>query len=188
MRINWKIVMLVVWSLVPIALLGALLLKKPKDRDETLPPDAPAFNTVHKVIYVYDGDSFTIKDNGKARRVRLMGTDAPERGQAYGDYAHNTLAELILNKNIKFIYQTADHYNRLLGRICVVDSAGEKIEIPDVGLELINRGATWTHRPHSSFRLKYTKAQQEAKSQNIGLWADEMPLAPEKYREQNKKQ
>jgi micrococcal nuclease len=180
MRLNWRIIAVVVWTLIPLTLVTGLFFLK---EDNSKSQDKKEF---YKVIYVHDGDSFSIDYQGKAKRVRLMGTDAPELSQPYGAYARDALAELILNKNISFIYQTADHYNRFLGRISVVDNTGKQTEIDDVGLELVKRGATWPHRTHKSFRHQYIKAKEEAESNKIGLWQSPEPTKPQEYRDSTK--
>lgn len=174
MKINWKLATTIIWILIPLALIGGVITKK-----YLQPSKDPQ---VYKVIYVYDGDSFSVKRDGVTQRARLMGTDAPELDQQFGPYSQKILSQLILNKDITFIYQTADHYNRLLGRISVVDPSGKTTEIEDVGYELIKRGATWPHRTHKSFRSKYLKAQEEAKLNKLGLWEKEHPTKPQEYR------
>jgi endonuclease YncB( thermonuclease family) len=178
MKINWKISSLIIWSAIVVSLLWILQTQFSKDRNKTteIPKES------YQVIYVHDGDSFSINFNGKTQRVRLMGTDAPELNQPYGKYARDLLAELILNKRITFIYQTADHYQRFLGRISVVNENDETLEIPDVGFELIKKGATWPHRTHKSFRSQYLAAQNEAQINKLGLWGDERPTSPKEYR------
>ena len=49
-----------------------------------------------KVVKVADGDTVTIvDDNGKKHRIRLMGIDAPENNQSYGDVSTQGLVELV---------------------------------------------------------------------------------------------
>lgn len=183
---NWKLATTLIWILIPVSLILGVVHypNPPQSPNPTLPlSSGSSGKEIYKVIYIHDGDSFIIKHQGKSRRVRLMGTDAPELDQPYGSYAKNALAELILDKNIIFIYQTEDHYERLLGRISVVDKSGEKVEIPDVGLEMIKRGATWPNRTHKSFRAQYQKALEEAKTNRVGLWEQDNPIKPKEYRE-----
>ena len=52
-----------------------------------------------KVVKIADGDTVTIVDNsGKKHRIRLMGIDAPEKDQPYGDSSTQGLVELASNK------------------------------------------------------------------------------------------
>ena len=48
-----------------------------------------------KVVKIADGDTVTIVDNsGKKHRIRLMGIDAPEKDQPYGDSSTQGLVNL----------------------------------------------------------------------------------------------
>ena len=49
-----------------------------------------------RVVKIADGDTVTIVDNsGKKHRIRLMGIDAPEKNQSYGDVSTQGLVELV---------------------------------------------------------------------------------------------
>ena len=52
-----------------------------------------------KVVKIADGDTVSIvDDSGKKHRIRLMGIDAPEKDQPYGDSSTQGLVELASNK------------------------------------------------------------------------------------------
>jgi len=58
-------------------------------------------SSIHKVIYISDGDSIFSKDtNNRKYEIRLAGIDAPEIGQHYGDKSKKALEKLIKNKMI----------------------------------------------------------------------------------------
>ena len=49
-----------------------------------------------KVVKIADGDTVTVvDDSGKKHRIRLMGIDAPENNQSYGDVSTQGLVELV---------------------------------------------------------------------------------------------
>ena len=49
-----------------------------------------------RVVKIADGDTVTIvDDSGKKHRIRLMGIDAPEKNQSYGDVSTQGLVELV---------------------------------------------------------------------------------------------
>ena len=51
------------------------------------------------VVGVSDGDTITVIDNNKQRHViRLMGIDAPEKAQAFGQSSKESLSELVFTK------------------------------------------------------------------------------------------
>jgi endonuclease YncB( thermonuclease family) len=51
-----------------------------------------------KVIEVPDGDVITIMNMNRPARIRLMGVDAPEKNQPFGDVARQHLSDLVLGK------------------------------------------------------------------------------------------
>ena len=57
-----------------------------------------------KVIEVNSGDVITISNLNRPVRVRLLGVDAPEMDQAFGDVAKKHLADLIYDKSVLVEY------------------------------------------------------------------------------------
>lgn len=58
---------------------------------------------VGEVIELDDGDSFTIRERDRTRRIRLCGIDAPEYGRSGYHEASAALSKLILNQTIRCI-------------------------------------------------------------------------------------
>mgnify|MGYP000695748893 CR=1 FL=1 len=56
---------------------------------------------IGKVTRVIDGDTFEIELDGKLYKVRLIGVNAPEKGQPFADKAEAKLKELVLGKKEK---------------------------------------------------------------------------------------
>ena len=57
-----------------------------------------------KVIEVNSGDMITISNLNRPVRVRLLGIDAPEMDQAFGDVAKKHLADLVYDKSVLVEY------------------------------------------------------------------------------------
>src|SRR4026209_413363 len=57
-----------------------------------------------KVIDFNSGDVITISNLNRPVRVKLLGVDAPEMSQAFGDVAKKHLADLILDKSVLVEY------------------------------------------------------------------------------------
>ncbi|GHU30984.1 hypothetical protein AGMMS50256_18780 [Betaproteobacteria bacterium] len=74
-------------------------------------------------------------------RVRLARIDAPEKRQAFGWQAHQTLYSLTFHKNVLVIEAGHDHYGRTVGTIYL-----GRI---NVNQELVRRGMAWADRYHS---------------------------------------
>ena len=62
---------------------------------------AQAETLLGKVIHVQDGDSITVLDDTRTQhKIRLTGIDAPERRQAFGNVAKESLAEQVAGQSV----------------------------------------------------------------------------------------
>lgn len=79
-----------------------------------------------KVIKVYDGDTITVLDDldGGKFRIRLVGIDAPEKGEPGDKEATAFLTDRLLGQPVIVRYKTIDIYRRPLG---IVWHKGENI-------------------------------------------------------------
>jgi micrococcal nuclease len=128
-----------------------------------------------KVIEVNSGDKITIFNLNRPVRVRLLGVDAPEMDQAFGDVAKKHLADLIYDKSVLVEYAgiTGDH--SLNGRVL--------LEGTDIGAQMIRDGAAWVdpsnqHRLSPTDRDVYQQSEHAARGERRGLWQEENPIAP----------
>jgi endonuclease YncB( thermonuclease family) len=145
-----------------------------------LPLAAHAVEWVGTVVGIADGDTLTLLDAGKTtHRIRIDGIDAPERTQAYGQRARQSLADLSQGRTAHADCPKNDRYGRAVCRV-TVDGV-------DVGLEQIRRGLAWHYRKYAyeqpaAARISYASAEEQARTQRVGLWA--MPAAepPWEYR------
>src|SRR5690606_13844067 len=56
---------------------------------------------VGMVVGISDGDTITVLDEAKTQhKIRLLGIDAPEAGQAFGTRAKQALASLVFQKPV----------------------------------------------------------------------------------------
>jgi endonuclease YncB( thermonuclease family) len=68
------------------------------------------------VVAVSDGDTITVLDETSQRHViRLMAIDAPEKAQAFGQKAKESLANLVFKKYVSVTWFKRDRYGRTLG-------------------------------------------------------------------------
>jgi micrococcal nuclease len=157
--------------------------RQPKDQHLT----SPTGFLRGQVVSVHDGDTLTVIIDGHTEKVRLIGIDAPELGQApWGEEARSALRALVENKTVRLEtdIKHRDQYGRLLGYIF----AGETF----VNLELIRQGhaVLYTVPPNVAHVDEYRKAQTEAREAGRGVWDPGQPLTlhPDCYRKQKKGQ
>lgn len=123
-----------------------------------------AFAQTIKVIRVIDGDTFETETGEK---VRLIGINAPEISDIYGQEAKDYLSELVENKTIYLesdnLSQDRDRYQRLL-RYAFLGNV-------DINKKMLSEGFAFAYL---KFRFnksaEYAKAQIEARELNKGIW------------------
>ena len=144
------------------------------------------FQTLHaRVTRVADGDTVYIKDDeGKEARVRLLGIDAPESKQAYGDQSAEHLKRNLRDAeyHVQVIYRGRDQYGRIIGKL-VADGK-------DLNLDQVSTGNAWVYRKYlkdlqPGDKNLYLKAEDNARTKRIGLWADPNPQNPRDWRREH---
>jgi micrococcal nuclease len=127
-----------------------------------------------KVIEVNSGDVLTVINLNRPVRVKLLGVDAPEMNQAFGDVAKKHLADLVLDKSVLVEYSGIGSDSSLTGRVLLNDA--------DIGAQMIRDGAAWfdtnTNRLTVTDRDVYQHSEQAARHERRGLWQEENPTAP----------
>lgn len=133
-----------------------------------------------KVVGVSDGDTITVLDSAKTQhKIRLVGIDAPEKAQAYGQVSKKSLSDLVFRKDVVVSWEKRDRYQRILGKVLLNDQ--------DICLEQVKRGMAWHYKQYqrdqsSEDRIFYSRAEEEAKKNRSGLWAEESPMPPSEFR------
>jgi len=145
-----------------------------------------------EVLRIIDGDTVVVVDSdGQKLRIRLLGIDTPEKNQRFG-YESSAYLKKILNKQSVTIISSPDknkpytlgYYKRIIGKIFLNGR--------DINLEMIQKGMAWHFKKYKKSqpikdRYSYNKAEVNARKKNIGLWKNENPLPPWKWRKLNKK-
>lgn len=134
-----------------------------------------------KVRKVIDGDTIELDDN---QSVRYIGIDTPETRKREGDtwvYAGEPFAEKAKDFNRQLVegkiarlesdVQKKDKYGRILA-YCFVGDTFVNAKILEEGLGLL-----YTIPPNVKYIDLLVKAQEEARTNNRGLWA-EIPVIP----------
>lgn len=142
----------------------------------------PSFaDTLHgRVVGISDGDTVTVLDASNTQaKIRLMGIDAPEKKQAFGQKSKENLSALIYGKQVTVEYTKKDRYGRNVGKILV--------EGVDANLEQVKAGLAWHYKKYQkeqppADRSTYSDAEEQARAAHNGLWADPAPIPPWEFR------
>jgi endonuclease YncB( thermonuclease family) len=133
-----------------------------------------------RVVGVSDGDTVTVVDaNSTQYKIRLTGIDAPEKAQAYGQKAKESLSDLVFGKSVEVEWSKQDRYGRIVGKI--------KLNGVDINLEQIKRGMAWHYKQYlkeqsPEDRVAYAQSESQARDQGVGLWQDPTPIEPSVFR------
>ena len=137
---------------------------------------AQAEEFVTKVSAVLDGDTVLIHHGAGMLKVRLVDIDAPEKDQPFGASSQQSLAGLVLGKQVKFVSQAMDVYGRMIARLSVDGVA--------VNAEQIRRGMAWEYSHYHSDQA-LVALEAEARRVPRGLWAMAQPVPPWQWRKQH---
>src|SRR5215212_2461570 len=128
-----------------------------------------------RVIEVNSGDVITVSNLNRPVRIKLLGVDAPEMGQTFGDVAKKHLSALVYDKSVVVEYSGISADGSVAGRVLLNGT--------DIGAQMIRDGAAWFD-PNNLSRLSatdrevYQQSEQAARSERRGLWEAENPMAP----------
>lgn len=130
------------------------------------------------VTHVTDGDTIWVRPvrGGAPLAVRILGIDAPEICQVYGEASRDALSRRLLKRQVKVVTRAQDAYDRALGKV-TLDNA-------DVAAWLVERGHAWSER----FRTNtgpYTDEEKQARRARRGLWKADGPEEPREFRQRH---
>lgn len=139
-----------------------------------------AYDLQGRVVDVSDGDTITILDNTKTQhKIRLVGIDAPESKQAFGQASKRHLSSLVFDREVTLDCGKTDKYRR---EVCVVMVDGQ-----DANLAQVKAGMAWWYRAYAkeqtaAQRASHEGAEVSARVGRVGLWQDADPVAPWEWR------
>src|SRR6476660_9106348 len=100
-----------------------------------LSTDAKAASLYGRVIEVNSGDVITVFNLNRPVRVKLVGVDAPEINQVFGDVARKHLSDLVYDKSVMVHYSGIGADRSVSGRVL--------LDANDIGAQMIRDGAAW---------------------------------------------
>lgn len=145
-----------------------------------LPNSANAATLIGVVVGVSDGDTIKVVDASNTQhKIRLLGIDAPESKQAFGQRSKQSLSDIVYGRKVQIEYDKQDRYGRTLGKVLV--------EGEDVNLLQVKRGMAWWYRAYKRDQNPddqkiYEAAENAAKASKMGLWADMNSMPPWVFR------
>lgn len=132
-----------------------------KNKNQSGSPEKDAKQV--RVTRIVDGDTLEIADG---ERVRLIGIDAPEKGDCYSDEATAALTSLVLDKTLRAAKDESerDKYGRLLFYLYDGDTF--------VNFKLVQEGAAraYAYAPDTTHASDFASAEQSAKGAKRGVW------------------
>lgn len=132
-----------------------------------------------RVVKVSDGDTITVLEGTTQHKIRLMGIDAPERAQPFGNRSKQALANNIAGKTVEVEYNKKDRYQRIIGKVTYMGY--------DINLRQIELGMAWHYKQYEreqdvEDRSKYAQAEYLAQRDKVGLWSQGQAIAPWEWR------
>ncbi len=132
-----------------------------------------------RVSRVHDGDTLTVRQDGRQVKVRLVDIDAPELAQPHGRDAREALEALVLREAVIVRTTGHDRYRRVLG---VVERDRDGL---DVNLELVRQGHAWAYSRSSLRHRAVEGLEAQARLARRGLWTESDPERPSDWRRRN---
>lgn len=130
-----------------------------------------------RVIRVHDGDTITVVNNEKMN-IRLYGIDAPESNQLFGLESKQFLSDLILDKEVTININEQDFWGRSVGEVIINDI--------NVNHELLKNGLAWWMNEYYPNDLELKDLEDSARDRKLGLWSQENPVSPWRWRKELK--
>jgi endonuclease YncB( thermonuclease family) len=122
-------------------------------------------NNYLSVVEIIDGDTFKLSDSSI---VRLIGVDTPEKGQPFYDDAVALAESLLINNQIKLIYDQRqfDNYNRVLAYVRFDSIIYNEL--------ILERGFAnvYLFSENTKWRKRLISAQKQARINEIGIWSN----------------
>lgn len=121
--------------------------------------------TPTKVTRIIDGDTF---ETEAGEKVRLIGINAPEITDIFGEEAKQHLAQIIEGQTVDLIADhisnDRDRYNRLL-RYIILNGV-------DINKQMVLDGYAFAYlKYHFDKEAEYKEAQLTATQNNVGIWS-----------------
>jgi len=138
------------------------------------------------VVKVHDGDTVTLMLDGRMRKTRLIGIDAPEMNQRpWGRQAKEHLIDVINHTDWLVTMETDEVKIDKYGRTLVYLWTNHN-ELVNERMVLDGYAVLFTIKPNVRYRDIFVRAEQRARQELKGIWGPKgLKEAPVKYREKH---
>lgn len=158
----------------------------PVAEGQQVAPDTHSPELIGKVVRVLDGDTFELLVDQQPVRIRVIGIDAPEKDQPFGQRSRQSLAGMIDRNSVAVRVKGKDRYGRTLGavyaKICAPSAPCRAVY---VNAEQVKTGMAWAYRFHGqAVDPAMLKLETQARSERVGLWSVPNAVEPWKWRHQ----
>ncbi|MFT5139882.1 MAG: micrococcal nuclease [Lysobacterales bacterium] len=128
-----------------------------------------------EVIWVMDGDSIKFRAGDLVYELELVGIDAPELEQSFGNHAGTYLTDLVISRRVTIEMHAPNEFGTAQGELFLDGVSINKLLLED--------GFVWARRGPFEDK-KWIGLEQLARDRGFGLWRNSDPLAPWDYRAQ----
>lgn len=129
----------------------------------------------YKYVRVVDGDTIMVqsKRNGEETRLRVMGIDAPETKECFGNEASLILRSNLDGKKLSYQIFGRDGFGRFLGIVYANET--------DVSEKMVEMGAATAYsateihddlKPTAEYFQTLKKLEEESRNKRMGIWSD----------------
>ncbi len=131
-----------------------------------------------QVSYVTDGDTLWVQPDtgGAARKLRLLGIDAPEICQSGGKAARDLLAQLAWQRRVTVKVSYFDRYGRGLATVT--------LDGQDLAARMVRAGQAWSYGWRGRPGL-YAAEETQARQSRSGVFAAAIPESPRSFRKRH---
>jgi endonuclease YncB( thermonuclease family) len=131
-----------------------------------------------QVTHVTDGDTLWVQADagGSARKLRLIGLDAPEICQHGGKAARDWLAQLAMQRHVTVSVAYLDQWGRGLASIALNGQ--------DLGAQVVRAGYAWSYGWRGRAGV-YASEEALARQSHLGVFASAHPESPRDFRKRH---
>lgn len=134
------------------------------------------------VDQVVDGDSLKVRhENGKIYSVQLYGVRTPQLSQPFGTEAKEAARKLVEGKSVNIQVVNVNPNGSTVGVVAINDQYS-------LQAFLVGSGMAWVYDGHCDLKMctQWNAMEQQARTAERGLWKDDNPVAPWKWRASSK--